>query len=1133
MIVLVASSGWAGSWEHKLIEGYEYWYLNAATTAKFRYNWDKGQWWHHSNFGSTDWYTISATSQSDTFIGDGGWYTLGNGFTYSYYEGYDDGYFKEGAVDRFRYRYASGQWLHSGDSLSWQLLGSSGLGGKFVGSGYLCDLGNGFTYKYYAPYHDGFFKEGDSYRFRYGYTSGQWYHSGDTLSWLYLGNSGLSGKFVGSGYLCDLGNGFTYKYCASYHDGYFKEGDSYRFRYGYTSGQWYHSGNTLAWRLLGSTGRCAAFVGSGHLCDLGNGFTYWYYARYHDGYFKEGAADRFRYRYTSGQWYHSGDTLSWQLLGNTGLSAAFLGSGYLCDLGNGFTYWYYARYHDGYFRVGDSYRFRYRYTTGQWCHSGVTLSWKALGDSGLTAAFMGDGSPHDLGTWWGNLWKFTYNATEGRGEFARYITDTWYNRFAYDYDDQQWYHNGALAGWGALGSAGNSAQFIADSAWNQIVGGTQPWYYQYQAEHDVGFWARDAGGTVRRFWYLYAGSGLGAAGQWFHNDSVSGYNVIGAPVSLSTVAFMGDGGRHADNPDANTWWYSYDYTNDKALWDRSVAGDGSQLRFSYLYGTGQWGHIAGVAGSYGEAILGATSNLTTMRFIGRSEAQQIVSGSQPWWWYVYDYSLDGGGWSQVNPSGLEDMRFGYGYATGTWLHKEAGSSTFAILGAATGSMLGSANGGFVSFAGDGSWGQVNGSPLWYYQYWYTGNQGRWSRTAGFTDWRFAYEYTPKQWWHVDSIGGSNTIGAPVSLGTLGFIGDGGWHADNPDANTWWYSYDYTNDKALWDRSVAGDGSQLRFSYAYATGQWGHIAGVAGSYGEANLGAPINLWTLRFIGDGNVHQVGSSPDWFYKYAYNTAGAYTADSGYWSRNSGTGFDGNTRFVFDYAGGQWFHHGVDGWRDVGNAGYSPAFIGDGFTHDLGDWYGNNWRFTYDSTNDMGRFSTGSDTAWRLAYHYTDKSWHFWERGDRWVQLSDVYHSADFIGDGTQHVLVHIPWCQFQLTTADRFDIFSISSDPRYLAYNFAGPYWMDGANGYGLAEITGGSSPYWWGDSNNFLVDAIWLDAPSSGYRMAVYLFRWEVAYFDASKQGLWRFIAETTQWWQWDGSEWVPADPEYGGPGLHRP
>ena len=236
----VAGAG-AASWTHSVTGGYDVWYLN-GTTQKFRYNLSNQQWSHFSTVGSS-WYTISSTGRSNTFIGNGAWYDMGNGFKYQYSDGYNKGTFKDGLKDRLMYKYGTGQWYHVGDTThSWQVLGAGGRNGTFIGDGAWYDLGNGFTYKYSAASDKGTFKDGSAYRFLYNYTSGQWYDTGDTLSWQALGNAGLTAAFMGDGRWHDLGNEFDYQFSRGYHKGTFK-GDVQT--YSCTSmikDQWWHGG---------------------------------------------------------------------------------------------------------------------------------------------------------------------------------------------------------------------------------------------------------------------------------------------------------------------------------------------------------------------------------------------------------------------------------------------------------------------------------------------------------------------------------------------------------------------------------------------------------------------------------------------------------------------------------------------------------------------------------------------------------------------------------------------------------------------------------------------------------------------------------------------------------------------------
>jgi len=1135
IIVLAASTIWAGTWTHRTIGQYEYWYLNGSQTAKFRYNNDIGQWWHYSNFGTTSWYTISTTGLSQTFIGDGGWYTLGNGFTYRYYDVYDDGYFKEGTASRFRYGYTSGQWYHSGDTLSWRYLGSSGLSAAFLGSGYLCDLGNGFTYKYYAPYHDGYFKEGDSYRFRYGYTSGQWYHSGDTLSWRLLGSSGLSAAFVGSGSLCDLGNGFSYWYYARYHDGYFKEGDSYRFRYRYASGQWYHSGDTLSWQQLGNSGLSAAFLGSGYLCDLGNGFSYWYYARYHDGYFKEGDSYRFRYGYTSGQWYHSGDTLSWQLLGSSGLSAAFLGSGAWYDLGNGFSYSYTLGDAKGYFKDGDLERFYYSYGSGQWYHSGDTLSWQELGNSGFSAAFLGSGAWYDLG----NGFSYSYTHGEAKGYFKdgdlerfyySYGPGQWYHkgdstdwaaltatnyslafiadgsghdlgngftysyagssnqgnfsagadeRFYYAYGSSQWYHKGDASDWGALTATGVSAQFVGDGGWYNLGNGLT---YQYSASNGEGLFKV---GTAQRFAYSYGPS------QWFHKGDTTDWTALTADGYAAK--FIGDGAAYDLG---NGFFYHYAQANDRGFYTHD-----DKERFYYAYGPSRWYHkgdttdwAALTAGGYSAA------------FIGDGTDHALGNG------FNYSYASNQYGYFKVG--GQE--RFSYNYAPGQWFHR-GNTTDWAALTASNYS---------AAFIGDGA-GHYLGDGVSYY-YTISGDNG-YFKISGHE--RFWYEYVPSQWRHHRASGGSWADLGAEGVSAL-YVGDGKWH---DIGNGWRYSYTHTSDCGQFNT-----GDTERFLYRYGSGQWSH----KGDRTDWWMPLTSDNYSLAFVGDGAGHDLGngfsysysSSGDagyfsagsaerfyysyapsqWYHKGDTTDWGALTATgvsaqfvgAGKW-HNVGTGHtyqystaDGKgyfkvgtaLRFWYDYGPSQWFHKGnTTDWATLSAKGVSARFVGDGAWHDVG--YG--FTYQYLKANDEGHFTVNS--AQRFFYSYGPSQWSHKGELTSWATLSGTGVSAQFVGDGAEHDLGN--GFSYQYVTADEQGYFKVGTALRF-AYGYDSSQWSHKGDGTDLGTLSD------IGISAAFVGDGDWHDI---GYGFTFqYLTANDEGYFKVDAAQRFAYSYGSSQW-----------------------
>ena len=649
-----APSAGAVTWTHSQTGDYDVWYLNGIS-QKFRYNLTNQQWSHFSTVGSS-WYTISSTGRSSAFIGSGSWYDMGNGFSYQYSSGYDKGTFKDGAVQRFMYKYGPGQWYDSADTLSWQVLGKAGLDAAFVGNGHWNDLGNGFSYWYLAASDRGTFKDGATQRFMYNYASGQWYDSADALSWQTLGNAGLNAAFVGDGHWRDLGNGFTYQYSLGYDKGTFKDGSAYRFLYKYGPGQWYDSADALSWQTLGKAGLNAAFVGNGHWNDLGNGFTYWYLAASDRGTFKDGAAQRFMYNYASGQWYDSADTLSWQTLGTSGLNAGFLGDGHWRDLGNGFTYQYSLGYDKGSFQDGSVGRFQYRYAPGQWWHTADTLSWQTLGADGLSAAFIGSGAWCDLGIWHGNDWWYKYDYEEGAGWWSKDGEGS--SRFAFAYDRGQWFHGNSL-GWFALGDQGASlAVFIADGSAHNLtwLPGSSPgvslitWWFRYDYEADMGLWSKDGENTrfsydyVNQAWYDYAPSGT--------------YQLGGSGL---TADFIGNGW-HTLNQ--NSMFYYYRYGANEGIWGSMDV----ELVLIYTYDSPQWyQNDYGSHYAYGIGPEGLAASVA----MWDGNWHNITTGSQTWWYRLYhQFGQHAVGWF-ARSNDDNQARFAYDYQNWRW-------STFAV-----------------------------------------------------------------------------------------------------------------------------------------------------------------------------------------------------------------------------------------------------------------------------------------------------------------------------------------------------------------------------------------------------------------------------------------------------------------------
>jgi len=771
------------AWLENESGGYHNYYWNSLSNPKLRYNLTNHQWWHYGAHDATHWYAISATERPSTFIGNGSWHNLGNGFSYQYATATDIGWFKDGSDYRFRYKYSPGLWESTwnpapGGPYSWQVLGVVGLSAAFVGNGDWADLGNGFTYRYTTADDIGCFKDGAYERFRYLYATRQWENTANSVSWQTLGNAGLSAAFLGSGIWWNLGNGFKYQYAISTDIGWFKEGSDYRFRYKYSPGLWESTWNPVAggpysWQALGIVGHSAAFVGGGDWADLGNGFTYRYTTADDIGCFKDGAYERFRYLYATRQWENTANSVSWQTLGNAGLSAAFLGSGIWWNLGNGFKYQYAISTDMGWFKEGSDYRFRYKYGPGQWEHRGYGGSWYNLGGGG--ASFVGDGAYHYLGN---NFWyKWVLSSGTQYGYWSIDGTDA-HRIYEFNYTTGQWQHQGYTGGWFALGVPGQSGQFIADGTYYNVGGGW--WYHSSYSASGLGIWSRTSSSSGDRFSYIYT------SGQWLHKGNNGSFDPLGA--SGRSASFIGT---PVAKELGDLWWYTYYYGSDNAYWTRT--SDPNTSRFTYKYDTGQWRH-RGYGGSWNN--LGSDGRSSA--WIGDDTAWHDLGDG---WSYKYTIGVDWGDWSRDGTDA--GKRFSYVYNVGWWYQ----------YGQWGGSILHNSSNPMPSaFIGDGEYHNVGtlGSTVWHFQYLREGDGAFWSLDGADTGHRFGYQYGSGSWYHKGDHGGFNPLGHAGM--DCSFLGDGSihnlqnghsyqWNSTNVGIWTWTSTgtdhYKYSYDEGLW------------------------------------------------------------------------------------------------------------------------------------------------------------------------------------------------------------------------------------------------------------------------------------------------------------------------------------------------
>ena len=403
---------YGGGWSYMYLASVDHAYWKYGSDARLAYGYTGGQWYDTGIGGG--WQTVGATGVGQTFIGDGVYHDMKNGWSYMYNAAIDYAYWRDGSTARFAYGYTGGQWNDTGLGGGWQRL-ASGLTPSFLGDGVYHDMKNGWSYMYNAAIDYAYWRDGSDARLAYGYTGGQWNDTGLGGGWQRLA-SGLTPSFLGDGVYHDMQNGWSYMYLASVDYAYWRNGSDARLAYGYTGGQWNDTGLGGGWKTVG-TGVNPTFVGDGVYHDMNNGWSYMYYASIDYAYWRYGSAVRLAYGYSGGQWCNTGNGGGWQTLG-TGVSPTFIGDGVYHDMQNGWSYRYFASVDYGEW-TGGAINYRYYYGTGQWMVPNIAGTvWGNLGLPGQPASCMydnlgnpviGGGTPYWL-TWYNNA--LYYSATD-------------------------------------------------------------------------------------------------------------------------------------------------------------------------------------------------------------------------------------------------------------------------------------------------------------------------------------------------------------------------------------------------------------------------------------------------------------------------------------------------------------------------------------------------------------------------------------------------------------------------------------------------------------------------------------------------------------------------------------------------
>jgi len=554
------NASYAGVWQD-WGNGWKYCYFSSGDTAwwkdgeavRFGYQYGQGQWW---DYGLGGWNAISAKNNGSAFIGDGKWYDLKNGWSFSYNALNDSAAWGDNNQLRLGYNYALGQWSNYGIG-GWSTIGSEKVSSKFIGDGGWYDLKNGWSFTYNAANDTGAWGDNNQLRLRYSYGLGQWWDYG-MGGWNQISASNATSKFIGDSSWSDLKSGWSYCYNPGTDTSWWKDGNAVRLGYQYGTGQWYDYG-LGGWNKIGAEKASSKFIGDAGTYDLKNGWSYYYSPGTDTAWWKDGSAVRLAYDYLRGQWYDYGFG-GWNKIGADKVSSKFIGDGGWYDLKNGWSFYFNPGADTAWWKDGKAVRLAYEYVNGQWYDYGLG-GWNKISAGSTTSQFIGDGGWYDLK----NGWSYSYNAATDAASWG----DNNQLRLRYSYGPGQWCDYG-LGGWNKIGAEKASSKFVGDGAWYDLNNG---WSFAYYASSDIARWRE---GTTERLIYNYV------TGQWGDKDFYGAWNKIGSTGASNT--FIGDGSFHDLGLHDG---FLYAYRNVSASYARQ---ENSSIveRFRYDYSDGDW-----------------------------------------------------------------------------------------------------------------------------------------------------------------------------------------------------------------------------------------------------------------------------------------------------------------------------------------------------------------------------------------------------------------------------------------------------------------------------------------------------------------------------------------------------------------
>lgn len=182
----------------------------------------------------------------------------------------------------------------------------------------------------------------------------------------------------------------------------------------------------------------------------------------------------------------------------------------------------------------------------------------------------------------------------------------------------------------------------------------------------------------------------------------------------------------------------------------------------------------------------------------------------------------------------------------------------------------------------------------------------------------------------------------------------------------------------------------RFWYDQGPGQWFDRSAVNGNWsvlGDPGQPRPTEADLHQsFIGNHHWYTFAGGKQ-FYLNSNNEWGTWV-------------LDGQERFLYDYARGQWCTHSnvTDQWACLGPDKQLSAFIADHEWHKFDD----NRSWQYDTTDNKIWGVWKENDQYRFAYDYATGQWkHRWAGDGNWGNLGWYNQSAQYIGDHTRHNL------------------------------------------------------------------------------------------------------------------------------------